>query len=172
MHVCADCLSLLEPRTVRLPGGLRVRAAASYDGWLRERLIEYKNGDARQVHVLAAVLATVVPERGAVVPVPSTPAKVRQRGYDSVAELVAWRGPLTALRVARPVRDQVGLSPGERRGNVAGAFAANGLVRGDVVVVDDVITTGATVAEAARALRLAGARTVVGVCLCAAARVG
>jgi predicted amidophosphoribosyltransferase len=120
-----------------------------------------------------------------VVPVPSSRAGRRRRGADVVRRLAdrALRqvagSPdggdlvlLPVLRVRRPVRDQSGLGARARAGNVAGAFAArrgsSGHLQGrPVLVVDDVLTTGATVAEAVRVLREQGAQ-VVGVAAAAA----
>jgi predicted amidophosphoribosyltransferase len=80
-----------------------------------------------------------------------------------------------ALRQVRRVADQSGLNIAERRRNLAGAMAVkprwHNVIRDrNVVVVDDVITTGATVAEAARALHRAGALRVVGAAVAAAQR--
>jgi predicted amidophosphoribosyltransferase len=63
------------------------------------------------------------------------------------------------LERARPIRAQRGLARDERRRNVRGAFRARA-VRGRVLVVDDVYTTGSTVSAAATALRAAGASSV------------
>jgi ComF family protein len=104
----------------------------------------------------------------ALVPVPLARARERERGFNQaglVAERLAERLGLRVrprwlvrLRVTAPQSDLVAV---ERRANVAGAFAAAPVVAGrHVVVVDDVITTGATVGECARALRAAGARRV------------
>jgi predicted amidophosphoribosyltransferase len=107
------------------------------------------------------------------VPVPSARRAVRARGHDPVRRLARaalrrlrqWGvpgGAAAALRPVRAVADQAGLGAGERRRNVAGALAvrpsAAGLLRHRrVVLVDDLITTVATLAEAARALAAAGA---------------
>lgn len=155
---------------------------AEYDGVTRALLLAYKErgavglaaplGDALFRAATAASAA-----RGCVlVPVPSTRESLRRRGDDVVLDLArrarrAGRRSGTAtpvvaaLRHARPVRDSAGLSAGERRRNLAGAFAATrrgaAVLSGrSVVVVDDLITTGATIAEAARALRQAGALVV------------
>ena len=99
------------------------------------------------------------------VPVPSRRAARAARGYDHVELLVQHAIPQTravrALTHTRRVSDQAGLSVGERRKNLSGAFVAHPSIRGRrVVVVDDVVTTGATAAEAVRALRQAGAEVL------------
>ncbi len=92
-----------------------------------------------------------------------------ERGYNQVA-LVAK--PLASLLNkhysskilvrARETRTQVGLTPDQRKQNVAGAFRAEGLLASEknVLVVDDVATSGATLASCAEALRIAGAKEV------------
>ena len=72
------------------------------------------------------------------------------------------------LVLVRSVRDQVGLNRLERQQNVAGAFASLAKFRGPVVLLDDVVTTGATISAAANALKVAGATEVFAVGLCAA----
>src|SRR5262245_4916506 len=107
-----------------------------------------------------------------VVPVPLHPRRLRARGF-SPASLLARalarevRAPFAPARLVRvrDTRSQTELSRAERRRNVAGAFAARAPAAGRLWLVDDVVTTGSTLAEAARALRRAGAREVVGVCL-------
>jgi len=122
-----------------------------------------------------------------VVPAPSSRRAVRQRGDTPMeglcrAAVEAVAGPsLPALRLApalrhrRRVEDQSGLGTAERRGNLSGALEVKSLwdnvVRGRrCVLVDDVVTTGATLAEAARALRRAGAGDVVGASMAATQR--
>jgi predicted amidophosphoribosyltransferase len=117
------------------------------------------------------------------VPVPSRPSVVRARGHDPVLRMarvaaVQARGRgvavrlLPCLRATRTVEDQAGLDAGHRLSNLAGALHVarryEGALAGRwVVVVDDIITTGATATEACRALRAAGA-VVSGVTVVAA----
>lgn len=123
-----------------------------------------------------------------IVTVPSRPARVRERGYRHVDELVriALRGGggtprapdvpprllSRALRTSAGRTTQVGLGAVERQANAARIRVARPRqLRGrDVILVDDVITTGATVTAAATALSAAGARVVAIVALCAVER--
>lgn len=106
-----------------------------------------------------------------VVPVPTTPKRLRERGFNPaslLAEAVARAAeiPLAeGLSRPREAPRQVGLPPSERAANVRGAFVPRGpragaLQHQHVLLVDDVLTTGATGAEAARAAEACGARTV------------
>jgi predicted amidophosphoribosyltransferase len=68
--------------------------------------------------------------------------------------------------------DQVGLNAAQRQTNLAGAFGARKIISGTVLLVDDVVTTGATLNSAARALRFAGAQRILAVALCGTPKVG
>jgi phosphoribosylpyrophosphate synthetase len=120
------------------------------------------------------------------VPVPSAPAANRRRGRDVLAVLAqeAARSlrqqglPVSvgrALRVRRAVRDQSGLAAAERAANVAAAFTVRTQMTGtllasSVVIVDDVTTTGASLAEAARAIAQVGGRVVAAATVCTTPR--
>ena len=125
--------------------------------------------------LLRGALARVPgPPPGAIVPVPLHPARIRARGFSPAAALAAQASravsaPLAA-RLLERVRDtpsQTGLDARARRRNVAGAFtlARRARVPETVWLVDDVVTTGATLGEAARVLRASGAGRVAAVCL-------
>lgn len=105
---------------------------------------------------------------GVLLPLPLHEARFRERKFDQAALLAATVAERTGRRVepewlvrTRDTRRQVGLSQADREANVRGAFQAAAAVRGqDVVLVDDVLTSGSTAREASRALREAGAARV------------
>lgn len=108
------------------------------------------------------------PRPQALVPVPLHPSRLRQRGYDQALELArplarAFRLPLRAdtLRRVRATPAQSELDAASRRHNVRSAFFARpGELPAHVALVDDVMTTGATLAECTRALHRAGVTRV------------
>ena len=108
-----------------------------------------------------------VPPPDAIIPIPLHRARLRRRGYDQALELArplarALRLPLHAdlLRRCKATGAQSRLDAEARRRNLHGAFVVHGGTPAHVVLVDDVMTTGATLEAAARALRRAGARRV------------
>jgi predicted amidophosphoribosyltransferase len=209
--LCAPCADALDPHPAPAwptprPAGLTAPwAATSYDGAVRAMILGHKErcllGLARP---LGGLLATAVlaalddldiaadghPARVLLVPVPSRPSSVRQRGQDptsnlvrvAAARLVTLGRPaacLTLLRTRPGLADQAGLDAGARALNLAGAFRTHtptlrrlagreGPVH--VVVCDDVLTTGATAAEAQRALRAVGLPSVAAVAVAATRR--
>jgi ComF family protein len=116
--------------------------------------------------------ADVVAERAAVVPVPLAPDRERERGYNQSEHLASalssqWSIPMWPHVIERTRRTdtQTRLTPGERLVNVSNAFRApahaRGMLRGThVVLVDDVVTTAATLNACAAALHAGGTRIV------------
>lgn len=171
----ALCTGCGRPRAAKVPvDGLVVAAAGPYDGELRTALLAYKERGRRDLaRPLRALLRAALTELGApaalVVPVPSSPAARRARGGDHVARLVGRRRRARALRLVRTVRDSAGLSTAARAANLDSAMRARPPRREGraAIVADDIVTTGATLREAARALRAAG-WTVIGAAVVAA----
>lgn len=164
--VCADCIAALTPapRTRALADGTPVTTALLYDGAVRQLILAFKeqgrtDAAAPLAAALAAALSSVAAPGVEVAAVPTSRAAYRRRGYDPVALLLARAG-VRARRVLVPVRRsarQKTLSVEERASNRSGSMRAKPLVVGRrFLVVDDVLTTGATLGEAVRAIRAAG----------------
>jgi predicted amidophosphoribosyltransferase len=185
--LCPRCL----PSGPVVPAGGDISAAARYDGAIRTALLNYKERGRRDLgRPLGDLLAGAVrdalrpgrsppgaaAQRVAVlVPVPSARSVAAARGGDHVLRLARRACARTGVRVApdalvltRSVRDSAGLGSAERSANLAEAMAARPGPPGTAaVIVDDIVTTGATLLEARRALDQAG-WTVLGAAVVAA----
>lgn len=184
--LCPECRAALTKgapcrvRPVPEPSGLPVvYAAAPYEDAVRAALLAHKErGALALAGPLGTALAGAVRAGGGdgpvlLVPVPSARRAVRARGHDPARRIaLAAAGQLRrtgtparvlgVLRQRRAVADQSGLDSRQRLDNLAGALevVAGGtrlLGGGLVVLVDDLMTTGASLAEAARAVRVARA---------------
>ena len=155
----------------------RARAVARFDGVMRELVHDFKfrdRHDARRLfgRWLTEAGVTLLADADLVVPVPLTRRRLATRRFNQaamlaqeVARLTARRYEPLALQRIKRTQPQVGLSRQQRRENVAGAFAVAAAVKpvladAKVVLLDDVITTGATARASARALKRAGAARV------------
>jgi len=155
----------------------RARAAVAYTDVARRMVQNLKFRDRTELAPWMAgwmmrVGSELMTDCHVIVPVPLHRRRFLMRGFNQAAELarpLAARSGLDfapqALRRRKPTRQQVGLGLAQRQTNVRGAFevsdAASILVKGRrVLLVDDVLTTGATVSACARALRRAGATGV------------
>ncbi len=145
------------------------RAAVAYDGPVQALVGAWKERGLRRVGEIAAELVTDVvarPSADALAFVPGEADRIGWRGVNTAQELARrlgarWELPVEPLlERTRRVPRQRGLSRAARSTNVREAFRAAGAAPRIVALVDDVYTTGATAAAAARELRRAGARTV------------
>lgn len=169
-HICSECLS-------DSPFFSRARAVGIHEGLLRQAIHGLKYGGQIRLAVpLAAWMASTVKDNPALrgcsvaVPVPSHPGRLAERGYNHAALLserlaagLRIRHEPGALCRTRPTDPQSGLGRAVRRTNVEGVFEAvrPGSFRGErVLLVDDVLTTGSTASECARALLRAGCAEV------------
>jgi ComF family protein len=126
-------------------------------------------GELALAPLLAEILLQRLPNErvGLVVPVPLSPERLRSRGYNQSAEIARRLGSRAPLELflcerSRDTAAQSDLPWSERRRNVRGAFrCARPIPGGTVAVVDDVMTTGATLDEIASVLKRAGAARVV-----------
>jgi len=145
-------------------------AAFLYGAAISDLLHHFKYEDHPELaHPLALQLARLtLPPVDVVAPVPLHPSRRRSRTYDqalylarALARLRGWPCAGGLLERTRPTARQVGQHRGARVLNVKGAFRASALAKDrQVLLVDDVMTTGATASECARALKAAGARMV------------
>ncbi len=184
MRFCAECRAAIVPPSEPLPPSSILAGRASvgiYEGPLRDAVVRLKYEDRRGLaEDLGALLAATLEGLQAdwrpdvLVPVPIHGRRRRERGYNQAELLATVVGETCEL----PVRDalervvdtlpQVGLGRIERQGNVRGAFKPrSGVGPGRrPVLIDDVQTSGATLEEAARALRSAGAHSICALTVC------
>jgi len=149
---------------------LPVRAAVPYIGAVRAALLAYKERGRRDLAgalgdlLTRAVLAAPTAPGLVLVPMPSSRAAAAERGGDHLSRLArraarpgGVRVATGTLRLTRAVQDSAGLGVAARSRNLAGAMSArSGASDAVALLVDDVVTTGATLTEADRALRAAG----------------
>lgn len=198
--VCAECGRPLEcaPRLHRPSptplGWVPAHVVAGYDGTTRSVMTAWKERGRRDVsahlaralaRAIAAAAAEIEAEcvmcpEVAIVPIPASSAARRRRGEDAWERVVrqaieqcdtdAGLRLVRGLRLTRQPRDQAGLTAAERRANLTGALACVEPPGGRVIIVDDIITTGATLAEGARALSEAGVGMVRAAAIAATSR--
>jgi ComF family protein len=148
---------------------VRAHAAVAYDDAARRLVAAWKERGLRTIAALAAELVCEAVERPPVYTITFVPGDADRRlrrGHNSAERLARelgrrWQLPVVPLLSrAAGIRPQRGLPLAERRRNVRGAFAAGASAPTQLVLVDDVYTSGATASAAASALRKAGARRV------------
>lgn len=168
--LCGACLAK--------PPRFEARAALAYDGPAREVVLRLKHADRPHLaidmagHLRRAAGAWLAEPTALIVPVPLHRWRLWRRGYNQAAELAKALGReggvpvlVDAIERVRATRSSQGLNPAERRRNLARAFRIRAGARAAVdgrciILVDDVLTTGATASACARVLRQAGAASV------------
>lgn len=177
---CCPTIEEAEPATP-LPPLSRLHAPYAYGGQLAEAITHFKYRDRAEVaRALASLWRPLRPhliDFDLIVPVPLHPRRLRQRGYNQAALLARGLrlGPTVATRALireRSTPPQATLPAHERRAALRGAFRARRPLKGRVLLVDDVTTTGATFAACAQALLDAGAAEVEAIALARTPREG
>jgi len=161
--LCAECLTKTPPFS-------RITCYSIYEGALKESIHLLKfNGVKRLAKPLGSLLAQLTSnDFDAVIPVPLHISRLREREFNQAALLgyhlsKTFKKPLLpdALRKIRQTELQTAVSGKERRANLRGAFSASGDMSGmRLLLVDDVITTGATVRECSSILKKNGAHEI------------
>ena len=176
-HACAAALALSADGPVlvapRVDPGVPVFSLGRYAGARRAAIVALKeHGRADLVGPLAGPVEAALTRLVAwgivelpltLVPAPTRRSAARRRGGDPVTALASTAAiqgiaVVPALRMRSFTRDSVGLSPGQRQRNIAGRVKLCRAVAGEVLLIDDVVTTGATGCESVRVLQTAGVR--------------
>ncbi|KAA9111203.1 ComF family protein [Microbacterium rhizomatis] len=181
--LCPRCRAALAPvaRSQRLGSGLAVWSGLPFEG-VAARVIRALKEEGRTSLArpladalrIAALAGADGAGDAAFVPVPTSRAALRRRGF-RVVELVARRAGLPVTRILttrRGTADQRSLGRSARRHNVDGSLRARPADALQVVIIDDVVTTGATLEEAARALKAVGAVVLGAATIAATPRLG
>lgn len=163
---CARCAGV-APRPVRRDLGITVHSRYAFDGPVRRVIIDWKD-EARAEATAIVVrwfrealepMVTMHPD-AVIVPVPSSVAALRRRGGAVLVDAIRAAMPAAAVGDALVAsarrRDQAGLNRRDRAANLAGSMRWIGDVDRPIILVDDLITTGATLRESVRAARAGG----------------
>lgn len=183
--ICPGCLPALPftPHPPVFPGVKNIDYVISplfYDGKIRDTILRVKfNGDRAFFDVLSHLLRDLLndmphlSEFDAVIPVPLSKKRLNERGFNQSALLskplaehfgIEYRDDILMKIKETTRQSRIDLS--ERFTNVRGAFAASEEARGkSIILVDDILTTGATLSECASALKASGAANIIGVTL-------
>lgn len=168
LSLCSRCRRYWNPHIYRRAvSGLMIYSAIEYSPIAQKVVLGAKESGYRIcddliVEALKYSLKYFSREIGnaTLVPIPSKQSAQRKRGRDFIAAMTSQidAANQSALRVSKRVRDQSQLSVDQRARNVQGAFEVISVPIGDVILIDDIVTSGATLLEARRAFARRGVR--------------
>ncbi|MHB8510894.1 MAG: double zinc ribbon domain-containing protein [Actinomycetota bacterium] len=157
---CSECFG----RTLAFDSA---RSAAEYEGSARDALLAFKLlGERRSATALARAMLRVCATPTLIAFVPATRRSMRERGFNQSEALARSIARFTGVRVVNAIArssetaDLASLDRDQRRSALDEAFIARRKIRGSVLLVDDIYTTGATTHACARALKQGGASIV------------
>ncbi|MGM9998046.1 MAG: ComF family protein [Candidatus Bruticola sp.] len=182
--LCADCLRQVQPLKLRLNTGLVVYSGGWYEQTLQKAVLSFKKLEQTYLlFALARFMLRALPLSWQKFPFYclSVPASVRRRRWfygpdliknELLRQLPSWRSGQSWLYPVRAFQVQKMLRRRERFQNVQGGYEASAEVQGKyLIIIDDVITTGATLEEAALALKKSGAAGVAAFTVAASAHI-
>ena len=172
--ICSECRSSWHPHYYRTKvDGLSVHSSLLYTPTASKIILAAKESGLKRADELVIDAIVLALQRSKLdltlsrlVPIPSSKSSQRRRGRSFIVDLVHQISLRTGIEVvdclqlSRRVLDQSGLHRQERSTNLAGAFRVSSHVRGELILVDDVVTTGATLREAFRAVNSQGFHAV------------
>jgi predicted amidophosphoribosyltransferase len=172
--ICSECRSSWHPHYYRTKvDGLTVHSSLLYTPTASKIILAAKESGLKRADELVIDAIVLALQRSKLdltlsrlVPIPSSKSSQRRRGRSFIVDLVHQISLRTGIEVvdclqlSRRVLDQSGLHRQERTTNLAGAFRVSSHVRGELILVDDVVTTGATLREAFRAVNSQGFHAV------------
>lgn len=178
--ICGNCLKIIKqqgPSFENLAGNCKVICSARYESVCKNVIVEFKFHASRTIAKSLAQIMTddLVKYSGTftpdlIVPVPLHPKRKQERGFNQSELISKWISKIlkipcenSFLKRTRNTPSQRALGKGERVKNVTGAFKSRNAAGKNILLVDDVLTTGATMFECAKTLKKAGAKKVFAV---------
>ena len=178
ISICTRCRPQWNPHIYRKAiEGLTIYSSIHYSSVAQKVVLAAKEGGLHQADqlVVEALLRSLTYFRkergeGVLVPIPSRKDAVRKRGRSFIEVITSEIDyPFShSLSISRRIRDHSTLSHDQRFKNINGAFSANHYVSGDVILIDDIVTSGSTLLEARRAFRRRGIKVKGAITACMA----